>query len=92
MRTEAQPSLWRKRRPAQKLRALLTALWRSTTLVSRIATFPDRVCRATLKDTQDKGEGKGKKRSPPTNGENGLMHKDRLARVVKELLETQGGD
>lgn len=33
-----------------------------------------------------------KKRSPPTNGEKSLIPKDRLPRVVKELLETQGGD
>ncbi|KIM84682.1 hypothetical protein PILCRDRAFT_818280 [Piloderma croceum F 1598] len=33
-----------------------------------------------------------KKRSPPTNGEKGLMPKGRLARAIKELLETQGGD
>jgi hypothetical protein len=33
-----------------------------------------------------------KKRPPPANGEKALMPKGRLARAVKELLETPGGD
>lgn len=44
-----------------------------------------------LKVPKIKVKGK-KKRSPPTNGEKALMPKGRLARAVKELLETQGGD
>ncbi|TFY59699.1 hypothetical protein EVJ58_g5623 [Rhodofomes roseus] len=39
-----------------------------------------------------KVKGKGKKKKPPQNGDKPPMPKGRLARSVKELLETEGGD
>jgi hypothetical protein len=44
-----------------------------------------------LKVPKIKGKAK-KKRPPPSNGDKALMPKGRLARAVKELLETKGGD
>ncbi|PCH33201.1 hypothetical protein WOLCODRAFT_53504, partial [Wolfiporia cocos MD-104 SS10] len=39
-----------------------------------------------------KMQGKGKKKKPPANGDKPAMPKGRLARAVKELLESKGGD
>lgn len=39
-----------------------------------------------------KMRGKGKKKKPPANGDKPPMPRGRLARAVKELLESKGGD
>lgn len=39
-----------------------------------------------------KMKGKGKRKKPPANGDKPPMPRGRLARAVKELLESDGGD